>query len=246
MKKWFLVFALLVSGVLTVPAQDIITKTDGTEIQAKVLEVTDAYVKYKKFSNPDGPIYSIHKSDILAVRYENGENEVFDGSQAPLALNVTPLAPNLKYRDLKYLYDTQFYTRQPVDRYSPFWIGFAEFFIPGLGEAITGEWGRAAAFFFGNVGLSALAQSFVSEDDYGNKYYSDPYWQIMVARIALNIWSICDAVHVAKVKNMYYQDLFYQRGASLDLKLEPFFTYTPSGITNDLVPTAGLSLKLNF
>ncbi|MBO4768892.1 MAG: hypothetical protein J5495_05095 [Bacteroidales bacterium] len=247
MNKWVLLFAFLVCGTLTVSAQDIITKKDGTDIQAKVLEVTDVYVKYKKFSNPEGPVYSVHKSDILLVRYENGESEVFNYTQMPTVLNTDmPITPNMKYRDLKNLYDTQFYTRQAIDRYSPFWIGFAEFFIPGLGEAITGEWGRAAAFFFSNMGLSILAQGQVSQDSYGNYNYSNAYWPLVIARVGLNIWSICDAVHVAKVKNMYYQDLFYQRGASLDLKLEPFFTYTPTGVSNDLIPTAGLSLKLNF
>ena len=35
--------------------------------------------------------------------------------------------------------------------------------------------------------------------------------------------------------------------ATWDLKIEPYFTYTPTGITpNSFTPTAGLSMKLNF
>ncbi len=59
-------------------AQDLITKTDGTDISAKVLEVTTSVIKYKKFENQDGPIYNIKKSDVLMIRYENGTKDIFN------------------------------------------------------------------------------------------------------------------------------------------------------------------------
>ena len=65
------------------------------------------------------------------------------------------------------------------------------------------------------------------------------------ARLGLNIWSVVDAVHVAKVKNMYYQDLRGQN-AMLNFDLEPYFALTPSGVENGMVPAAGLSLNLCF
>ncbi len=68
----------------------------------------------------------------------------------------------------------------------------------------------------------------------------------MAARLGLDIYSICDAVHVSKAKNMYNQDLRAQR-ASLDFRIEPYFAYTPTGgPIGSLAPAAGLSLKLNF
>ena len=59
-------------------AQDIITKNDGTDIQAKVLEVGQSQISYKKFSNPNGPTYTLNLSDILMITYENGEREMYD------------------------------------------------------------------------------------------------------------------------------------------------------------------------
>ena len=66
-------------------AQDMIVKKDGTVIQAKVTKIGTSEVEYKKWSNQDGPQYSIAISDILAINYKNGEKETFDNVEA----NVT-------------------------------------------------------------------------------------------------------------------------------------------------------------
>ena len=58
-------------------AQDIITKKDGEDIQAKVLEVLTSEIKYKKFDFQDGPTYTELKSNILMIRYENGLKDIF-------------------------------------------------------------------------------------------------------------------------------------------------------------------------
>ena len=80
MKRFFLVITVLLSAALAVSAQDLITKKDGSDIQAKILEVTSTEVKYKKYSNLEGPTFTLPKSDILIIRYENGENEVFNSN----------------------------------------------------------------------------------------------------------------------------------------------------------------------
>lgn len=247
MNRYLLLFFLLTASYSAF-AQDIITKKDGTDIQAKILEVTTSEVKYKKFSNPDGPVFYIPKSDILIVRYENGENEIFQDSQEPLVLNTEgTVYPGMKYQDYKDLYNTREYVHQPGDPYTPFWIGFGEFFIPGLGNAIMGEWARAACFFLPNValGVAALTQAGVETNAQGSRiYYTDWYWVIQGVRVALNVWAICDAVHVSKAKNMYNQDLRALR-AGLDVKLEPYFAYAPN-VANSLQPVAGLSLRVSF
>jgi hypothetical protein len=59
-------------------SQDIITKKSGEDIQSKILEVSTTEVKYKKFDNQIGPTFSISKSDILMIRYENGSKDIFN------------------------------------------------------------------------------------------------------------------------------------------------------------------------
>ena len=70
----------------TVSAQDVIVKRDGSTILSKVLEVNTADIKYKKFSNQNGPTYTINISDVMVINYENGEKDTFNSSST----NTTP------------------------------------------------------------------------------------------------------------------------------------------------------------
>lgn len=63
-------------------AQDVIVKKDGGTIISKVLEIDDTVVKYKKFSNLEGPTYSIAKAEVNYINYENGEKETFTVPEA--------------------------------------------------------------------------------------------------------------------------------------------------------------------
>jgi len=69
---------MLVTNTVQVHAQaptDKIHNKDGTIVQAKVLEILPNEIKYKKASNPDGPTYTILKSDVTKIVYANGEEE---------------------------------------------------------------------------------------------------------------------------------------------------------------------------
>ena len=85
MKKTFLLL-LAMLAVLSSSAQDVIVKKDGSTILSKVLEVNPADIKYKKFNNPNGPIYTIDKSEIMSINYENGDKDIFTNDNANAAL----------------------------------------------------------------------------------------------------------------------------------------------------------------
>lgn len=76
MKKLSLLVVLLCVSMVTI-AQDVIVKKDGSTIQSKVMEINGTEIKYKKWSNQDGPLYSIGRSEILSINYQNGEVEKF-------------------------------------------------------------------------------------------------------------------------------------------------------------------------
>jgi hypothetical protein len=59
-------------------SQDLIFKKTGDEIKAKVVEILKTEIKYKKFENLGGPIYSIDLSEVFMIRYENGSKDVFN------------------------------------------------------------------------------------------------------------------------------------------------------------------------
>ncbi|MDE6637238.1 MAG: hypothetical protein K2K32_03270 [Muribaculaceae bacterium] len=59
-------------------AKDVITKTDGTKLDAKVEEITETVIKYRKVSNPTGPVYTIPIASVASVLYENGDVDTFN------------------------------------------------------------------------------------------------------------------------------------------------------------------------
>lgn len=58
-------------------AQDVIVCRDGEEIESKVLKISQTEVEYKKWTNQDGPSYTLDKSKVFMIKYQNGEKDVF-------------------------------------------------------------------------------------------------------------------------------------------------------------------------
>lgn len=79
-----ILLSLALAAAIAIPsfAQDIVILKNGTSIDAKVLEVDDNSVRYKKFNNPDGPTYTAKKETISEIRYKNGSKEIFNQAKA--------------------------------------------------------------------------------------------------------------------------------------------------------------------
>ncbi len=76
MKYLLVVITLCIYGISY--SQDNIVLKNGEEISAKVLEIGTGEIKYKKASNPEGPTYSIAKSEVFMIKYENGTKEIIN------------------------------------------------------------------------------------------------------------------------------------------------------------------------
>lgn len=64
-----------------VMAQDVITTTEGTDIQGKVFKITKRSIKYIDSNTADtakGVLHTIAKKDVFSVKYESGVKEVFN------------------------------------------------------------------------------------------------------------------------------------------------------------------------
>jgi hypothetical protein len=81
-------------------SQDIITKKSGEEIQAKILEVNPTNVKYKRFDYLDGPIFTLLKSDIAMILYQNGVKELFNDNEQKSPVSIVSPAPSVARGDL--------------------------------------------------------------------------------------------------------------------------------------------------
>jgi len=84
MKKIFLLF-LFFSFFTGLFAQDIIITKKGERIEAKVITVYEAVIKYALFSDPDGPTFLIMKSKIESLTYANGVVEILENEKSNTA-----------------------------------------------------------------------------------------------------------------------------------------------------------------
>lgn len=96
MKKIYSCIPAILTGILQLSAQDIITKCNGEEIEAKVTEIGDTQIRYRKYENPKGALYNIPASEVFVIRFEDGTREVItplDGaSQASARTAAQPAA----------------------------------------------------------------------------------------------------------------------------------------------------------
>jgi hypothetical protein len=169
---------------------------------------------------------------------------------AQAAENTTvELVPGMKYKVLKNIYDYKDYEPSIYDSRSPGGMGVASFFIPGLGQMISGEIGRGLAWVGGHLGayvVTGIGASMMNSADYYDAEDLEKTGTILflagfASMLTLDICSIVDAVRVAKVRNMYERDL-YKKMYSLDLHPSVNHILTPTGSQ----PTAGFTLALNF
>jgi hypothetical protein len=76
--KIFAVAFIIVITALHSFSQDVIVlKNSGERIQAKIIEVGPAEIKYKDYDKQDGPIYIISKADVDMILYVDGSKDVF-------------------------------------------------------------------------------------------------------------------------------------------------------------------------
>lgn len=248
MKRLILILSALIFSAAALSAQDLITKRNGEDIVAKVLEITPDEVKYRLYDEPDGPVYTVRKSELLLIRHASGRNEIFnntgfhDSYAVARREPVSGLSAGMKYKGLKPLYNYWEYTPSAHDRFSPAWSGVASFFIPGLGQMVCDEVGRGLAWLGGAAGCTLVAGIGTAVGMAGYPSGAILSLAASAGSLALNICSIVDAVRIAKVKNMYEQDL--KSAYTLDVNLYPSVNciQTASGIQ----PAAGLTLAMRF
>lgn len=89
MKKLLLIVVLFYASLMSM-AQDVIVKKDGSTIISKVEEISDMEIKYRKWSNQDGPMYTIRISDVARINFQNGTVESFSEETRPSVVSGRP------------------------------------------------------------------------------------------------------------------------------------------------------------
>ena len=178
-------------------------------------------------------------------------------SLSAAALSAQTIAPGMKYKELKDMYSAKEYVKDAVDPYSRTWAGICSFLSPGTGQIVAGEVGRGFRFIIGSAlisGVGAVAADGLVDNVYkdaaGEYQFIDKgkamtnFWILMgtgAAELVMAVWSAADAVKVAKVKNMYYQDLMKKYGVSAQVYPSLSFVESAKG----LQPAAGMTLSVS-
>jgi hypothetical protein len=156
-----------------------------------------------------------------------------------------------QYKINRTMYDYHNYAGRPGDPYNPVIAGVTSFIIPGLGQVVSGEPLRGLAFFGGialcavpfSIGTVRIYNSLVSDIN-GNKPRTEDILLMCAGALgvyAVDIWSVIDAVRVAKVNNLAFRD---RKNRSLDFRLQPVITGT-CPVRNGSLPV-GMSFQIRF
>lgn len=73
-----LLFAALLSifAILPMNANQVMTMTNGEEIEVLIEVIGSTEISYKKASNPQGPTYAVERSKVFFILYEDGTKEI--------------------------------------------------------------------------------------------------------------------------------------------------------------------------
>lgn len=67
-------------SIISIYGQDILYTVAGKKIPSKVLEINSNEIKYKDFTNIDGPTYVIYNSDVVLIQFTNGSTQIINSN----------------------------------------------------------------------------------------------------------------------------------------------------------------------
>lgn len=129
LSKGFILFLTLLflsinfSKAQNQPLSATITTIGNIKIEAFINKIDSLSVKYKKMSDPDGPLFSIDKNEITSISYSNGHVDFFKNTDEKA---VSILSGPGRFNIKKLNSDLNLYTRKAA-RYKN--LGYSGIFI---------------------------------------------------------------------------------------------------------------------
>ncbi|MDR0540735.1 MAG: hypothetical protein LBH19_00825 [Dysgonamonadaceae bacterium] len=240
----FLLIVLVLVGINT-PAfsQDVIVTKDSKKIEAKVIEINVDNIKYKNFSNPEGPTYTLSKSGVASIIYQNGTVDVFSEKTAEPVDDISKMESEFyaigtddnKMLDYLKKYDVPIY--EEFDAACRQRSKGKRMLNTGVGFTAAGI--VLYAFGVANYVNTNYAATYHSND--GSKH-NDTYAALMVGGVALMVGgeiltvasipvSISAGVKKKAIKEDFEQKYFSSKKYSYQPKLNFGFTQGGIGLT---------------
>ena len=236
-----IVITICLASNVTMLAQDVIVLRNGTDIQAIVQEVGLYDVRFIRFDNPEGPIHTIRKSDILMIMYENGTHQVFNEVVIATA-NVQQL-PALTHS-----------FGRPINPHgserSPALAGFLSFLAPGVGQFYNGDntagWLFLGSYVLCNIVWMTSARTVTHHTIWGTyqetTFNGGQFLIGFLGATTVNIWSIIHASRGARNVNIARG---FRLADNTYLQIQPALIQSNDLATNQKL-NYGMSFRLNF
>jgi len=204
-------------------AQDVIYKKDGVKIEAKVQEIGTSEIRYKKFSNLDGPVYVIFKSQVSMIIYENGTHEVIDasGTTAATTGNTTTVEPLPPFDPTEY-----------NKRKNLIGINYLDFLFANISISYErlfadGTWGIKVPFIYGfgggtnrpnnNVFSSGIGINYYPGKPNVARYYTGATLRLGIVKEREEFWNLTGQWVFEEVQKNYY-GVYFMNGLLIQMR----------------------------
>lgn len=245
---YFLLSMLCFFSLLSIAQQnyeDVVYLKNGSIIHGTIIEqIPNESLKVK---TKDGSVFvykmtevdKMTKEQIANVSINTGYNN-YSGNQSNISVP--------SYKQIRMNYNPSMYISQPGEPYNPTISGFCSWIIPGLGQMIYGETGRGLGYLGGYIGCSiftSIGSGIVASSYEDGAVIAGTLMMVVgiVGMITVDVSSIIDAVKVAKVKDMYVNDM-RSKTSSLKLELSPYADQI--SMNNEIVRPVGLTMRVKF
>lgn len=200
--------------------QDVIYKRDGTTIEAKVIEIDNHVVKYKKFGQQDGPIRNISKDQLNKIVYKDGSTDDYSGEES---------------KNLSTANDSTTYTKTSTINDLDYQIQKAKS-LKKVGTALSIP---AALLLMAGGGMFVFSYSAGN----GNETSAQNLRTIGIVCFSASVPFIISSTVVYSIGRSNLYELEKRRKAEVGLLLAPCPTLNGSGWSCIQVPSIGFSIK---
>lgn len=150
--------------------EDIIVKKDGSTLKVKIVEMGSEEVKYKIYTNPDGPTLSVKKKEVQTVKIEG--QVVYEYKEDPYSISNNAILDknsNLKFHFFSPLYRHLAFTYEWMIKPGFNWETGIGIIGPGIKPKYNG-YARDPQGFFLRAGSKFLLGSSLDIEVDGGRY----------------------------------------------------------------------------